>query len=137
MEKYYGTASPYPVKSLNGKVVKCFVPITKTYQKADNKIITSDIEDKGTTRMLLNDEGATFPGCERKSEDRKKSNGSLSTEFLNGWIAVNGWLTPSMDSCVSPILFSLFLSDILKPKGNVQLAQFADDNLANFPLHVE
>ena len=30
-------------------------------------------------------------------------------------------------SCLSSILFGLFVSDIPKPKGNVRLAQFADD----------
>ena len=30
-------------------------------------------------------------------------------------------------SCLSPILFSLFVSDIPKPPGNIKLSQFADD----------
>ena len=30
-------------------------------------------------------------------------------------------------SCLSPILFCLFVSDIPKPTGNIKLSQFADD----------
>ena len=33
-------------------------------------------------------------------------------------------------SCLSPILFCLFVSDIPKPKNNVKLSQFADDIVA-------
>ena len=33
-------------------------------------------------------------------------------------------------SCLSPILFGLFVSDIPKPKGKEKLAQFADDIVA-------
>lgn len=106
-------------KNEKNKMHAVFIDFEKAFDKVNHVYLTKKLHDLNMPEDLLN----------------------IINSFLKnrkGFISYNKSKTEYFDipagvpqgSCLSPILFCLFVSDIPKPKGKEKLAQFADDIVA-------
>ena len=103
-------------KNKKNKMHAVFIDFEKAFDKINHVYLIKKLDSLKMPTDLLN-----IVNNFLKNRKGFISYEKCNTEYFNIPAGV------PQGSCLSPILFGLFVSDIPRPKGDVRLAQFADD----------